>query len=126
MHDGDLTTLAHYIQKGWPDDRKTLPFSIQAYFPIREELSLQNGVIFKGERVVVPTAMRAKVMNLLHQAHTGIDGTTRRAREVVYWPRMYTDLESLVRHCQACQTYQRSQPREPMISHEIPERPWQM
>jgi hypothetical protein len=49
----------------------------------------------------------------------------RRARELVYWPGMNSDLENLVSKCATCQAYQNNQQKEPMISHPIPERPWE-
>ena len=67
--DSDLMSIMGYIQNGWPLTRKSLPVDIQMYFTFREELSVQNGVIFKGERVVVPNSMRAKIIGLIHVSH---------------------------------------------------------
>ncbi|XP_061190283.1 uncharacterized protein K02A2.6-like [Saccostrea echinata] len=38
---------------------------------------------------------------------------------------MSKDIESYIGQCAACNTYQDDQQKEPMISHEIPIRPWQ-
>ena len=62
----------------------------------------------------------------LHQAHTGIQGCMRRACEVVYWPGLNSDIERLVTSCETCQTFQRNQPKEHMITHPIPTRPWEI
>jgi hypothetical protein len=124
--DADMLTLMSVIQAGWPEERHRLPLCVQPFFPFKEELSTQNGVIFKGERVVVPEGQREKILHLLHQAHTGVQGCLRRARETVYWPGLTKDIEQLVGLCDTCQTYQKSQTREPMITHPIPEHPWQM
>ena len=124
--DTELTQLMKIIQSGWPEDRKQVPPSAQPYFPFREELSVQNGLCFKAERIIIPHALREKVLGLLHQAHTGIQGCMRRAREVVYWPGLNSDVERLVTSCETCQMFQRNQPKEHMITHPIPTRPWEM
>ena len=123
--DSDLMSLMGYIQNGWPSERKSLPIDIQMYFTFREELSVQNGVIFKGERVVVPTSMRSKIIGLIHVSHTGVQGCLRRAREAVYWPLMALDFEEAIGNCQTCQKFQRNQQKEPLISSEVPELPYQ-
>ena len=47
------------IQHGWPENKSTLPLLASPYFDMRDELSAQDGLIFKGERVVVPKAARS-------------------------------------------------------------------
>ena len=45
------------LKKGWPDTRKELPDQVTPYFSYRGELTLHDGLIFKGE-IVVPESMR--------------------------------------------------------------------
>ena len=98
---------------------------LQVYFTFREELSVQNGVIYEGERVVIPNSIRSKIVGLIHVSHTGVQGCLRRAREVVFWPKMVQDFESAIAQCETCQTFQSNQQKEPMICQPIPELPWQ-
>ena len=56
-----------YIKYGWPEVKAEVRRDIQAYFPFWEELISQNGLIYKGERFVVPTAIRN---NLLYRPTT--------------------------------------------------------
>ena len=42
------------IQKGWPEHKSNVPSVISPYFNMRGEMSIQHGLIFNGERVVVP------------------------------------------------------------------------
>ncbi len=123
--DEDLHRLMKVIHKGWPEEQNRVPKSLQTYHTFREELSVQNGLVFKGERIVVPTDAREMVLERLHLSHAGIQGCLRRARETVYWPNMHKDIENYVMKCGVCNTIQQKQPREPMISHDIPELPWQ-
>ena len=64
-------------------------------------------------------------MEKVHSSHQGIEGCSCRAREVFYWPRMNAELEDFILKCDVCNSYKPEQPREPLMPHEIPSRPWQ-
>ena len=49
--DEELKILATIIMKGWPESKDTVPERVQKYLPFREELSVQDGLIFKEERL---------------------------------------------------------------------------
>ena len=126
QEDAILKTLAGVITHGWPDSKLRLPPEVQDYFPLKEELTLQNGVIFKGDRVAIPFQMRADLRRKLHASHLGVQACQRRAREAFYWPGMYKEIEEYVSKCEVCNTYHQGQQREPLISHPVPSRPWQV
>ena len=94
------------------------------YFSVRDELVVENGVILKGQRMVVPKSLRLEYIEQLHRGHPGIDATKRRARNVVYWPTMTKDIELVVSSCKPCNSTKPHQTKEPMKSHSIPELPW--
>ena len=48
--DPTLMALAEVIAKGWPDHRNALPGNLTPYFNYRDELTAQDGLIFRGER----------------------------------------------------------------------------
>ena len=52
--DPTMVQLQNIIRQGWPDRKTHVDKSLQDYFPFRDELSLQDGLIFKGERLVIP------------------------------------------------------------------------
>ena len=56
--DGEMVLLKMVIQTGWPDTKEEVPLSVQGYFHFRDELSVQDGLVLKGERLVVPKSMR--------------------------------------------------------------------
>jgi len=51
--DAELQALGPIITQGWPERRADVASQLQVYFPFREELSIQDGVVFKGERITV-------------------------------------------------------------------------
>lgn len=122
--DSELKQLQSTIQAGWPESVDQVPFQIRGYFPVRDELSFQHGVVFKADRVIVPSSLRNEMRECVHSSHIGTQGCLRRAREAIYWPGMNGELENYMANCSVCNTYAPEQPKEPMIHHEIPSRPW--
>ena len=58
--------LKAVIQKGWPEHKSDVPSIISPYFNMRDEISIQGGLIFKGERVVVPRVLRSELLRRIH------------------------------------------------------------
>lgn len=125
-NDNSLQCLSKTISDGWPDQRSECPPSIQEYWNYRDELIEYEGVILKGDRIVIPKTMQADVLRSLHVGHFGIEKTKQRARTVVFWPGINADIEALTRACEKCQLLQNSNQKEPILQHETPEGPWQV
>ena len=123
--DSVLQSLIQVILQGWPDQKEALPSELHPYFIVRDELTAQDGILFKGLRCVIPASLRPKIRERLHDAHTGVEGCLRRARETVYWPGMNADLWDYMAECSMRATYQKDQQKEPLILHKIPNRLWE-
>ena len=63
------------------------------YKAVSTELSQCDGVILRGNRLVVPTPMRMSVVSLAHEGHLGLTKTKQRLRSKVWWPSMDRDVE---------------------------------
>lgn len=94
------------------------------YQHFKDELSVLDGVLLKGTKIVVPISMRKQMLKLVHEGHLGMEKCKRRAREVLYWPGMHGDIVTLVQQCEVCQRHRYQQPKEPMKSHGKPVEPW--
>ena len=123
--DAILQSLKAVVLNGWPSQKESLPTELYNYFNIRDELAAHDGVIFKGPKRIIPTSLRPKIKEKLHRSHIGIQGCLRRAREVVYLPNMNRELEDFISKCETCNIFQPAQPKEPLICHDIPQRPWE-
>ena len=87
---------------GWPDNVDEILIVLRPYYRIRDEFSVQNGLIFKGDRVVIPSELRSFVLELIHSSDIGTESCLRRARECVYWPCMNSDVKQFVSKCEIC------------------------
>ena len=119
-----LQQLRATIKQGWPQTRSETPEPLRAYFDFRDELTVQNELVFKGERLVVPAALRKELMAMIHDSHIGIEGCIRRARESLYWPHMATELRNYISNCDICLSYRSAQTKEPLLQHDMALRPW--
>ena len=77
--DESLQVLKAVIQQGWPEEKSALPVVISPYFNMRAEMSMQDRLIFKGQRVVVPRAVRGELLRRIHNSHLGVNGCINRA-----------------------------------------------
>ena len=124
-YDNEYQQLKFLIMKGWPETREKLSEPMSTYFTFRDELSIHDGIILKGDRVVIPPGARDDIVRKAHASHIGIQGCIRRAREYVYWPHMARDIEQFISKCDTCNAFGCDQQKETLISHDIPSRPWQ-
>ncbi|XP_062541006.1 uncharacterized protein K02A2.6-like [Armigeres subalbatus] len=111
--------------EGWPDRKEELSDDLLPYRAFQNELPTFRGVIFKGDRIVVPKFLRKKLIEKLHFAHLGVNYTLRAARESFFWPGMADQVSNYVRNCVVCMEFSASQCKPPMSTHQIPEYPFQ-
>jgi len=98
-----------------------------AFKPFRnvlEELNVDNGVILRGTRVVVPESLQTEVLKVLHDGHMGIAKTKSLARAHIWWAGLDKDIERLIRNCSPCQS-NRNNPKKTFHMWEVPSGPWQ-
>ncbi|KAF0314284.1 uncharacterized protein FJT64_015262 [Amphibalanus amphitrite] len=77
----DLTGLnREVILAGFPENRHEAPPAVRAYWGVRHQLAIDDGLVVYGARLVVPSALRRGVLEKLHDSHQGVDRTKRRAR----------------------------------------------
>ena len=122
--DETLVTLRQTILNGWPEHRAEVDQSIRSYFDYRDEMSVHDGVILRGERIVIPQTLRSEVKNSVHVGHMGINSCLRRARETLFWPGMSKDIRQFVEQCSICNMHSCKQQQEPLVLKEVPSHPF--
>ena len=109
VQDNQLTRLSHYINTGFPCDKKNLLTDLQEFWNHREALSIKNGLITCGNRIIVPKEMRAEMLQYIHEGHQGKERCLLRARNTVFWPKIMYDIQELIERCIICQEHGKSQ-----------------
>ena len=122
--DPQLAKLTTSIKNGWPESVKETDAEIQEFFNFREQLIIQDDIVYKGERIVVPSTLRSDYLKQIHQGHPGLVAMKNRVRDIFYWPSLSRDVNALVSQCSVCNAYKRHQQKEPLRIHEVPVRPW--
>lgn len=120
-----LPLLMETISKGWPKNKDAVSDCLIPYFYHRDEMSVQDGIALRGERIIIPSKLRDELKSKLHAGHLGINSCLRRARELVYWPRMSSEIRQYVESCDVCATYPDKQPAGTINFHDVPNRPWE-
>jgi len=122
--DPTMRRLVAVIREGWPDIKKCVAADLKPYFDVRAELTYEDDLILKGDRLVIPVAQRQVVMANLHSSHFGIEGTLAKAREYVYWPGMNKQVKDMIASCDVCNQVRNQQTKEPLVLQEVPNRAW--
>ena len=71
LQDKQLTRLKGYISTGFPCEKKNLPKDLHEFWPHKEMLSIESGLITCGTRIIVPREMRPEMFQYIHEGHQG-------------------------------------------------------
>ena len=118
--DKDLKLLMELVKSGWPQKRQGVVLAAHPFYTVTDELSIQDGLLFKSERVVVPSSLQRKMLQLLHSSHLGMEGCIRRGRESFFWPEINAQVKVYISKCSVCLSFQPEQCREPLKPHDVP------
>ena len=120
-----MKLLAKTVHEGWPKTIKDCPCSIQSYWYFRDQITCEDGIIYKGTRLIIPKSERASTLKVLHMGHYAVDKMSLRARETVYWPGISKDIRHTYHHCHICAKFARTQQRETLQFIETPQTAWE-
>jgi hypothetical protein len=116
-----LSKVKSCILQGWP---KQVEDGLRPYFDRRSELTVEDGCVLWGSRVVVPQPGRELVLKELHQAHPGMSKMKGLARSYVWWPDMDKNIEVHVQNCEVCLSNQKMPEQAPLHPWEMPTKSW--
>jgi len=97
-NDDVLKMIVSKLQLGWSDDAAVTKEE-KVFKGIQQELSVVDGILHRGERIVVPTILRQRLLQQGHQGHLGIVKTKQKMRQMFWWPQMDHEIESYVKNC---------------------------
>ena len=124
--DPELKRLSFLMVTGWPTDTRKLNASVRPYLTFKDELSLADGIVCKGQQAVIPKSMRPAMLDKIHKTHFGAGSCIRRAKMSLFWLGITSDIKNKCISWPVCAQYASQASKEPMLSHDIPERPWSL
>ncbi|MEE4247260.1 MAG: RNase H-like domain-containing protein, partial [Kangiellaceae bacterium] len=116
-----LSRVMDFVLNGWPAvaDTDLRPFASRA-----AELSVEDGCLLWGSRVVVPAAGRPALLSCFHQSHAGASRMKALARSYVWWPGMDEQIEETAAACTQCRMTQSAPAAAPLQPWPWPDKPW--
>ena len=123
-HDPTLSRVKEFVMNGWTAT-DTLSPEFQPFQRRKLELSIQDGCLLWGSRVLVPPKLRDRVLQELHNSHPGSSRMRSLARQYTWWPGMDQDIENMVKKCKVCQVTHHKPPSATLHPWVWPHKPWQ-
>ena len=71
-------TFSRYVQlqrvvlSGWLQTKVEASVETRPYWNYRDEISCYKGLMFKGDRIIVPHTLQPEILHCIHSAHLGI------------------------------------------------------
>lgn len=75
--DEELKMLKETIMAGWPEEISNVHTTIKKYWNFRDQLSVVRGLIFNGQKVIIPKILIPKMLKIIHEDHHGIEKSKR-------------------------------------------------
>lgn len=117
--DAELRALRECITSEKWDKPEVKPFEV-----FRDELGMVGDILVRGNKMIVPSKLRSRILKLAHEGHPGESVMKCRLRERVWWPMMDKDAVKLVTSCEGCRLVGLPSHPEPMQRRPLPSRPW--
>ncbi|UYV66753.1 K02A2.6-like [Cordylochernes scorpioides] len=111
------------VREGWPE-RTNVSMPESQYWPAKDDFSVENGILLKGSIYVIPENIRKGLLQRIHEGHLGIVKCRERAKGSVWWPRITSEIEEMVRTCPMC-IEERTNRHQPLLPSELPNCPWE-
>ena len=89
-----LSLLVKKLTGGFPFYHNSIEISLRPFCKIHDSFHVSDQVVIMyGDRVIIPTSLRSRVLQILHSAHQGSTGMEARAQSLLYWPGMSLDIK---------------------------------
>ena len=68
-------------------------------------MTVEDGIILRGEAILVPPAERGEILQQIHEGHQGITNSQLCASNCVYWSGIKKDIQRMIEACETCQHF---------------------
>eukprot|EP00794_Sanderia_malayensis_P005113 gene5112-biopygen4171 len=99
---------------------------LKPYRPIKDELTVGAlGVILRGTRIIIPSSLQQRAVDIAHENHQGLSKTKALLREKTWFPGIDELAQQTLQSCLACQAVGNQPPPEPLHLQDMPKGPWE-
>jgi hypothetical protein len=107
---------------------------LKDYRQVFTELAYVDGVLLRGDKLIVPDAalqpgttnLRQMVVDLAHEGHQGVVKCKQLLRHKIWFPHLDKLVETRVASCLGCQATTYTPTRDPLQPTKLPAQPWQI
>ena len=84
QRDPILGTVYQLTQQGWLHQRRHVPHLVRRYWDFRDKLSIDDGLLLKGLRLVIPGELQEEYLHRLHKGHLSANKVQENAKQHMY------------------------------------------
>ena len=120
--DKSLQKLTKFLESR---DKSKCKKELPEYAGVFEELSNIDGIIVRGNQILIPNSLRADAIGLAHEGHQYAEKTLNLLRQTSWFPKMSSMVRSYVSSCRGCNAAATHTPPVPLEPNLLPNGPWQ-
>ena len=124
IKDETLSKVMKYVMCGWEID-DTAHSELKSYKSRQNEITVEQGCLMWGHRIIIPETLKEHILKELHSSHFGVVRMKAMARSFVWWPKIDSDIEMMVRECEPCNLERPNPARSELHVWPYPGAPWQ-
>lgn len=98
---------------------------LQPYFSRRQEVTVHQGCLPWGSRVIISEPLRRRMISMIHEGHMGVVKMKAIARSHILWSGIDADIHEFAKKCCGCMNHRNTPPEAPINSWEFPVKLWQ-
>ena len=118
-------TVYRLTLNGWPNRIQEVPRIACHFWGTWDELTVENGILLKGDRVCITPELYERMLSHLPGNHRGIEKMRHLSQNTVYLPGLDAKIANNVNHCKTCTQHKAKQAVQPMLPRDVPDSPWQ-
>ena len=119
----EMTALKEAIHKG---DFSNGAVGAYGARDVRNSLYVSDGLVHRGDKIVIPTELRHRIVKSSHSGHQGLSKTKHLIREFCWFPGIDKMVDETLRRCIPCMSVNQDNTPPPIKPHELPQGPWQV
>ena len=117
--DPALQAVKAYVENGWPKKTQVVA-EAKPFYKFKDEIVHAEQLLFRNHQLLIPKSHQDDILNQLHESHQGINKTLARAKALLFWPGLYSQILDRISSCSICLEHRDERPGENLKSHDVP------